>query len=46
VEERERRFMEPLKGKTPRSPNLELVSTKRQRIAELTRQAPAFFGVL
>jgi len=33
--------MEPLEGKMTKSPNLELVSTKRKRIAELARQAPA-----
>jgi hypothetical protein len=33
--------MEPLEGKMTKSPNLDLVSTKRRRIAELARQAPA-----
>jgi group II intron reverse transcriptase/maturase len=33
--------MEPLEGKMTKSPNLDLVSTKRRRIAELAGQAPA-----
>lgn len=41
MEGRERRYMEPLEGKMTESPNLDLVSTKRRRIAELARQAPA-----
>jgi RNA-directed DNA polymerase len=41
VEGRERRFMEPLEGKMTISLNLELISTKRQRIAELAKRAPA-----
>ncbi len=40
MEGRERRLMEPLEGKTTKSPNLDLVSTKRKRIAELAGQVP------
>ena len=39
VEGRGRREMDPLAGKTANTPRLEPVSTSRQRIAELARQA-------
>ena len=41
VEGRGRRQMEPLKGTMANTPRLDSVSPKRQRIAELARQAPA-----
>ena len=40
MEGRERRYLEPLEGKMTKSPNLELVSTKLRRIAELAKQSP------
>lgn len=46
MEGRERRLMEPLEGKMTKSPNLDLVSTKRRRIAELAGQAPAMATVI
>jgi hypothetical protein len=38
--------MEPLEGKMTKSPNLDLISTKRKRIAELAGQAPAVATVI
>ena len=40
VEERGHRIIELLEGKMPNSLNLDHVSTKRKRIAELARQSP------
>ena len=40
MEEREYRAMEPLKGKASRTPGLESVCTKQQRIAKLAKEAP------
>ena len=40
MEERKEQMTDPLEGKTPELPGFESVSTKRQRIAELAREAP------
>ena len=40
MEERECRAMEPLKGKAARTPGLDPVCTKQQRIAKLAKEAP------
>lgn len=40
MEKRECREMEPLKGKTPKTPGFDPVYTKQQRIAKLAREAP------